>query len=177
MERRKVFASAARSTVNHAEINKSLMSSLAAFFINSCEPFHNEKKMFPAPVLPKIRQKFAISQCSRQESIFRSKNNMFPPPPFWKWYFSSSCDKRFFLLPSWPFCLNSPLFYIYFTLLLPLFSFSFPFLPFSFKFSLISSPFHIFSHKWHRLIISSPWGGGGVGVIFQYIDPGSRLSL
>ncbi len=47
-------------------------------------------------------------------------------------------------LLSWPFYLNSSLFCIYFTLLLPLFSFSFPFLfhsPFSFHSPFFSFPF------------------------------------
>ncbi len=99
-----------------------------------------------------------------QGSIFRSENDIYSPPPSENDIFSPLATHCFFLLPSWPFCLNSSLFCNYFTRLLPLFSFSFPFLPFSFTYSpLFSSPFHIFSPKWHRLISPSQGGGG----IFQ----------
>ncbi len=100
---------------------------------------------------------------------FGQKTIFIPPPPtFWKLYFIPLSQHIVFRLPSWPFCFNSSLFCIYFTLLLPLFSFSFhfppfsvPFLPFSFIFSpFFSSPFHIFSPKWHLLICPPPPGGG-----------------
>ncbi len=69
-----------------------------------------------------------------------SENDIFPPS-----------QSIVFLLLLWPFCLNSSLFYVYFTFSLPLSSFFFPFLPFSFPFfffllhfPLFSSPFHVF---------------------------------
>ncbi len=61
-------------------------------------------------------------------------------PPFLKMIFFHSLAICHFRLPSWPFCLNSSLFCIYFTLLLPLFSFFFTFSPF------FSSPSHIFQY-------------------------------
>jgi hypothetical protein len=129
MKRRKVFASAARSTVNHAEINKSLMSSLAAFFLLiAVNPFTTKKKCSPA--LPKIRQKFAISQCSRQELIFRFKNDMFPPLPSENDIFPPLVTRGFF---------GSHL--GLFALILPYFTFI---LPFYFPFSHFLSPFFLF---------------------------------
>ncbi len=98
---------------------------------------------------------------------------IFIPPPFWKWYFFPLSRHVVFRLLSWPFFLNSSLFCICFTLLLPLFSFSFPFLPFSFPFlpfsftfsPFFSLPFHIFSPKWHGLIFPPPRGGGVFSII------------
>ncbi len=87
--------------------------------------------------------------------------------------FSFSPPATCFPILSCPFCVFSSLFCIYFTLLFPIFSCSLPFLPFSpsFLFLLNFPPFLLrfsFFPKWHRLISSSP-GGGGEG-IFQYTD-------
>ncbi len=84
------------------------------------------------------------------------------PPPLRKMIFFPLSPHVVFWLPSWPFCLNSSLFWNYFTLLLPLFSFSFPFLPFSLTFS----PFSYFFPQIKSADIP-PRGGG----IFQYIGP------
>ncbi len=75
----------------------------------------------------------------------------FIPPSFLKWYFFPLSRHVVFPLPSWPFFLNSSLFCIYFTLLLPLFSFPFPFLLFSFPFlpfSFTFSPFFLFTFSY-----------------------------
>ncbi len=96
---------------------------------------------------------------------------LFPPPPFWKWYFFPLSRHVIFWLPLRPFCLNSSLFCIYFTLFLiffPLSSFFFPLLPFSFLFLLFSftfflffsSPFHIFSPNDIGWYFPLPQGGG-----------------
>jgi hypothetical protein len=45
-----------------------------------------------------------------------------------------------FLLPLFPFCLNSPLLWIYFALLLPIFYFSFPISSFFFPLSSVAEP-------------------------------------
>ncbi len=97
-------------------------------------------------------------------SIFRSEKDI-----LWKWYFSPSRDTLFFAFLPGPLCLNSSLFCIYFTLLLPLFSFSFPFLPFSFPvlpfffyiFPLFSLPLFIFFPPNHIGLIFPPLGGSG----------------
>ncbi len=74
-----------------------------------------------------------------------------------------------FRLPFWPFCLNSSIFCIYLTLLLPLFSFSFPFLPYSspfLPFSFTFSPFLFFAFSYFFPLMTSadirpsPRGGG-----------------
>ncbi len=89
--------------------------------------------------------------------------------------------RRHFRLISWPFCLNSSLFCIYFSLLLPLFSFSFPFLSlhpissFSFTFPpIFSFPFHIFPPNdisWYF-----PPGGGLFSNIYSRpLYPGGLL--
>ncbi len=67
------------------------------------------------------------------------------PPPLLKMIFFPLSRHIVFQLPSRLFCLNSSLFYNFFTRLLPLFSFSFPFLNFSFPFLPFSFPFLLFS--------------------------------
>jgi hypothetical protein len=120
---------------------------------------HCQKCSFPRNEIAQIKRrnrnlfrrysgKFAL----KQGSLFRSENDIYPPPLL-KMIFFPFLLHIVFPLPSWPFCLNSSLFCNYFFLLLPLFSFSFPFLPFSFFFlpfsftcsPFFSSPFHIFS--------------------------------
>ncbi len=107
-----------------------------------------------------------ISSSTPQGLYFGPKMIFIPPPPSENDIFLLS-RHVIFHLPSWPFFLDSSLFCIYFTLLLPLFSFS---SPFSVLFSLSSfflhfptfsfHLFHIFSPKCHRLIF--PREGGGV---------------
>jgi hypothetical protein len=76
---------------------------------------------------------------------------------------------RHFLILSGPFCLNSSLFCIYFTRLLPIFSFSFLFLPFSFPLFpcfFYISPFLYLFPKMTSADISTLQGGGEVGSVF-----------
>jgi hypothetical protein len=105
------------------------------------------------------------------------KRYLFPPPPFWKWYFFPPLGtSRFFdshhslfalILPYFAFIL--PFNFPFSQFLSPFFIFLSPFFLFSFIFSpFFSSPFHIFSPKWHWLIFPPPQGGWG---IFQYIGP------
>ncbi len=105
--------------------------------------------------------------------IFQFKNDIyFPPPP----PTPSENDifpplaTRCFRLPSWPFCLNSSLFCINFTLLLllshflsPVFLFHLYFLPFSLPLFIFFPPNDI---SWYFPF--PPRRGEG---IFQYIDP------
>jgi hypothetical protein len=66
-----------------------------------------------------------------------------------------------FLLLSFPFCLNSSLFCIYSTLLLPSFSFSFPLSSFFlFYLHLFLFSFSYFFLRWHWLIFLGGRGGG-----------------
>ncbi len=77
--------------------------------------------------------------------IFRSENYIYPPPLL-KMILFPPLVKKYFLLLLCPFCNNSALFCIYFTLYFPTskFSVSFPFLPFTPIFPL-SFPFLPFS--------------------------------
>ncbi len=83
------------------------------------------------------------------------------PPPSENDIFPTSCDKPFNSYCAL-FCLNSSLFWIYFTLLLPIFSFSFLFLLFFLwnfpPFSLLLSKFFL---QMTLADISPPSGGGG----------------
>ncbi len=120
-----------------------------------------------------------------QGSIFPSKSDIYPPPPLLKMIFFSPLATCRFSTPIVAFFfLNSSLFCIFFTLLLPLFSFSFPFFPFSFPFlpfsftfsPFFSSPFHIFSPKCHRLIFP-PSGGGGYFPVYRPLPIASLILL
>jgi hypothetical protein len=92
-------------------------------------------------------------------SMFWSENDIFSP-----------LVTHLFQLLSSPFCLNSCLFCIYFTLLLPIFSFSFRFssvfFPRSSFFFYIFFPFHIFFSQMTSADFSLPQGA-----IFYYKDP------
>jgi energy-coupling factor transporter transmembrane protein EcfT len=87
---------------------------------------------------------------------------MFIPPPLLKIIFFPLSRHVIFRLPLWPFCLNSSLFCICYTLSLPLshflppFFLFCPFFLFLLHFPPFSLPFHIFSPKWHRLISPPP---------------------
>jgi hypothetical protein len=86
-------------------------------------------------------------------------------PPLLKMIFFPISWHIVFLLPLWPFCLNSSLFCIYFTLWLPLFSFSSPFFIFLFPFLLFLLHFPPFSLQLFKIFPQndigwySPWGG------------------
>ncbi len=100
-----------------------------------------------------------------QGSKFRSKYNIYPPPPLWKLYFFPSPDTSFFDSRRGLFALILP----YFAIILP----------FYFPFPHFLSPFFIFFYIFLFLFAFSyfspqmtlgdipPGGGGG---IFQYID-------
>ncbi len=78
-----------------------------------------------------------------QGSIFRSENDIYPPPLLKIIFFLLSLHV-IFRLPSWPFCLNSTLFCNYFTLLLPLSHFLSPFFLFLLHFPPFSLRLFIF---------------------------------
>ncbi len=123
-----------------------------------------------------------------QGSVFRSKNDIYSPLPFWKGYFVPSHDTSFldsyrglFALFLPYFAFNFP-FYFPFPLFLPLSSIFFPFLP---PFFLFLSPYFLFLLHFPPfsppLFIFFPpndisWYSPlrGVG-IFQYIDPWSDV--
>ncbi len=105
-----------------------------------------------------------------QGSIIRSKNIIYFPP-FLKLIFFPLSRHIIFLLPKWPFCLNSSLFFalilsFYFFLRISFSFLPFPFLPFLLHFPPFSLPLFIFFPQMTLAHIFPPGGD-----IFQYIDP------
>ncbi len=106
-----------------------------------------------------------------QGSIFWSENDIYPPPLFWKLYSYPLLGHIIFWLLSWLFCLNSSLFCIYFTLLLPPPShFLSPFLFFLLHFSPFSLCLFIFFPPYDIGWYFSPLGGGGYFPIYRPLE-------
>jgi hypothetical protein len=94
-----------------------------------------------------------------QWSIFRSENDIYPPPPpsFWKWHFSPSSDTSF---------VDS--YHGLFVFILPYFAFILPFY-FPFFFLFLSHIFSYFFPKWHWLIFPPVEGGGVYFPIYRHL--------
>ncbi len=90
-----------------------------------------------------IQRDRSLKILGNQGSIFRSKNGIYSPPPFWKNYILSPFrDMSFFASYCGLFALILP----YFAFILPFyFSFSFPFFPFLSPFFLFLLHFPYFS--------------------------------
>ncbi len=96
----------------------------------------------------------------QQGSIFRSENDIYSPPPLWKWYFSPSRDMSFFDSHRGLFALILPYFVFILPFFFPFSHFLSPFFLFLLIFPLFLFPFSYFFPKMTSAdIFPPPWGG------------------